>query len=256
MSQEQESVTIQELVEAGCHFGHTKRRWNPKMEPYIYGERDGIHILDLRQTVPMFDRALRLVTDVVSKGGRILFVGTKKQAQEVIKRNAEKCGQFYVNYRWLGGMLTNWKTVTKSIARLKSIEKTFATGEIDVFTKKERLSVERDLNKLKNVLGGIQDMKKYPDLIFIVDVIKEKLAVAEAQQLGIPVVAILDSNSPLQGVDYPIIGNDDALRSIELYCQKISSAVLRGIKKELQDDGVDIGEEEGLKIIEVENSKI
>lgn len=235
------TITMRQLIESGVHFGHNARRWNPKMGPYIYGVRDGVHILDLGQTVPMLYRALEAVRDVAAKGGKILFVGTKPQAQEPIAAAAKRCGQYYVNHRWLGGMLTNWKTISSSIKRLKDIDSKMEKGELDGFTKKERLNLSREREKLFASLGGIQDMNTRPDLVFIIDVPKEELAVAEAKKLGIPVVAICDSNANPDGIAYPIPGNDDALRAINLYCDLISSAVLDGIQAELKAAGVDLG---------------
>ncbi len=235
------TISMRQLMEAGVHFGHNARRWNPKMGPYIYGSREGVHILDLTQTVPMLSRALEAVRDVAAKGGKILFVGTKMQAQEPIAAAATRCGQYYVNHRWLGGMLTNWKTISSSIKRLKEIDAKTEKGELNGFTKKERLNMAREREKLFASLGGIQDMNGRPDMIFVIDVPKEELAIAEAKKLGIPVVAICDSNANPDGIAYPIPGNDDALRAINLYCELVSSAVLDGIQAELKAAGVDVG---------------
>jgi small subunit ribosomal protein S2 len=232
---------MRQLIESGVHFGHNARRWNPKMAQYIYGTRENVHILDLGQTLPMLYRAMEAVRDVASKGGKILFVGTKKQAQEPIENAAKRCGQFYVNHRWLGGMLTNWKTISASIKRLKEIDGKTEKGELEGFTKKEKLNITREREKLFNSLGGIQDMNGRPDIVFVIDVTKEALAVAEAKKLGIPVVAICDSNVNPDGITYPIPGNDDALRAINLYCDLISGAVLDGIQAELKAAGVDVG---------------
>ena len=236
-----ENITIRQLMECGVHFGHNARRWNPKMAPYIYGTRDGIHIMDLTQTVPMLSRALEAVREVASKGGKILFVGTKIKAQEPIAAAAGRCGQFYVNHRWLGGMLTNWKTISSSIKRLKEIDSKTEKGEFQGLTKKEKLNIAREREKLFASLGGIQDMNGRPDLIFVIDVPKEELAINEAKKLGIPVVAVCDSNANPDGIAYPVPGNDDALRAINLYCDLVSAAVLDGMQAELKAAGVDLG---------------
>ena len=235
------TISMRQLIEAGVHFGHNARRWNPKMGQYIYGTREGVHIMDLTQTVPMLYRALEAVRDVAAKGGKVLFVGTKEQAQEPVEQAAKRCGQFFVNHRWLGGMLTNWKTISSSIKRLKEIDSKMAKGELNGFTKKERLNMEREREKLFASLGGIQDMNGRPDIIFVIDAPKEQLAVAEAKKLGIPVVAICDSNADPDGIAYPVPGNDDALRAINLYCDLVSGAVLDGIQAELKAAGVDVG---------------
>ena len=212
------TITVRQLIENGVHFGHNARRWNPKMGPYIYGVREGVHILDLTQTQPMLTRALQAVRDVAAKGGKILFVGTKMQAQEAVRDAATRCGQYYVNHRWLGGMLTNWKTISSSIKRLKDIDAKTEKGELNGLTKKEKLNLSREREKLFASLGGIQNMNGRPDLIFVIDVPKEDLAISEAKKLGIPVVAICDSNANPDGIDFPVPGNDDALRAINLYC--------------------------------------
>lgn len=235
------NITIRQLMECGVHFGHNARRWNPKMAQYIYGTRDGIHIMDLTQTQPMLARALEAIREVAAKGGKILFVGTKIQAQEPVALAAERCGQFYVNHRWLGGMLTNWKTISSSIKRLKEIDAKTEKGELQGLTKKEKLNISREREKLFASLGGIQDMNGRPDLVFVIDVPKEELAINEAKKLGIPVVAICDSNANPDGVTYPIPGNDDALRAINLYCDLVSNAVLEGMQAELKAAGVDLG---------------
>ncbi len=235
------TITMRQLIESGVHFGHHARRWNPKMGQYIYGTREGVHIMDLTQTVPMMYRALEAVREVAAKGGKVLFVGTKPQAQEAVENAAKRCGQFYVNHRWLGGMLTNWKTISSSIKRLKEIDSKTEKGELNGFTKKERLNMQREREKLFTSLGGIQDMNGRPDIMFVIDVPKEELAIAEAQKLGIPVVAICDSNANPDGITYPIPGNDDALRAINLYCDLVSGAVLDGIQAELKAAGVDVG---------------
>ena len=234
--------SLRQLLEAGVHFGHQTQRWDPLMEPYIYGSRNGIHILDLTQTVPMLDQALNIVRETVAKGGSILFVGTKRQASSPIAEAAEKCAQYYMNHRWLGGTLTNWKTVSQSIQRLKSIDEQVASGSIEGLTKKERLGVEREHTKLKASFDGIAEMGGVPDLVFVVDVKKEALAVAEANKLGIPVVAVVDTNCSPSGVDYMIPGNDDASRAIGLYCDLISRAALDGMSAQLGAAGVDLGE--------------
>jgi small subunit ribosomal protein S2 len=210
-------VTLRQLLEAGVHFGHQTQRWNPRMAPYIYGAKNGIHIFDLTQTLPLVDQALKAIRDTVAKGGRILFVGTKRQAQGPVAEAAERCAQYYMNHRWLGGTLTNWQTVSNSIRRLKEIDELMATGA-EGLTKKERLGMERDQAKLQASLGGIREMGGVPDMLFIIDVNKEDLAILEAKKLGIPVVAVVDSNCSPDGVDYIIPGNDDAARAIALYC--------------------------------------
>ena len=232
--------SMRQLLEAGVHFGHQTQRWNPRMAEFIYGDRNGIHIIDLTQTVPMLDAALNVVRETVAKGGRILFVGTKRQAQKPIAEAAERCAQYYMNHRWLGGTLTNWKTVSQSIQRLKAIDEQMAEGA-EGLTKKERLGMERDQHKLQASLGGIREMGGVPDLLFVIDVNKEDLAIAEAKKLGIPVVAVVDTNCSPEGVDYIIPGNDDAARAIALYCDLISRAALDGMSAQLGAAGVDIG---------------
>ena len=232
--------TMRQLLEAGVHFGHQTQRWNPRMSPFIYGARNGIHIMDLTQTVPMLDQALQVVRDTVAKGGRILFVGTKRQAAQPIADAAEKSAQYYMNHRWLGGTLTNWKTVSQSINRLKEIDEKMETGA-EGLTKKERLGMERDQTKLQASLGGIREMGGVPDLLFVIDVKKEALAIAEAKKLGIPVVAIVDTNCSPDGVDYIIPGNDDASRAIALYCDLVARAALDGMSAQLGAAGVDLG---------------
>ncbi len=210
------SFTMRQLLEAGLHYGHTTRRWNPKMAPFIFGERNKIHILNLELTVPMLQRSIQVIRDTVSNGGRVLFVGTKPQAAEKVKEAAKRCGQYYVNHRWLGGMLTNWKTVNQSIKRLKEMEEELSSpGRL---TKKEILSRQRERDKLENVIGGVREMGGLPDILFVIDTNKEDIAIKEANRLGIPVVAVVDSNSNPDGITYPIPGNDDALRAIDLYC--------------------------------------
>lgn len=241
------TFTMRQLLEAGVHYGHQTRRWNPKMAPYLYGARSGIHIIDLQQTVPMLYQALQVVRDIVAGGGRVLFVGTKRQASQTVKESASLCGQFYVNHRWLGGMLTNWKTISQSIKRLRELEEQMAEG-LHGFTKKELLTLEREQNKLELSLGGIKDMGGVPDVLFIIDTNKEDIAIKEANHLGIPVVAIVDSNSNPDGIDYLIPGNDDAQRAIDLYCTLISAAVLDGLQAEMQSAGVDVGAEADLEV--------
>ena len=237
--------TMRQLLEAGVHFGHQTQRWNPKMQEYIYGARNGIHIMDLTQTVPLLDQALTAIRDTVAKGGRVLFVGTKRQAQRPIADAAERCAQYYMNHRWLGGTLTNWQTVSQSIGRLRSIDEASEQG-FDGLTKKERLGMEREQEKLTASLGGIREMGGVPDLLFVIDVNKEDLAIAEAKKLGIPVVAVVDTNCSPDGVDYVIPGNDDAARAIELYCDLASRAALDGMTAQLGAAGVDMGEMEAL----------
>ncbi|MCL4187225.1 MAG: 30S ribosomal protein S2 [Rhodobacteraceae bacterium] len=233
-------VSLRQLLEAGVHFGHQTQRWNPRMAEYIYGDRNGIHIIDLTQTLPMFETALRVIRDTVARGGRILFVGTKRQAQRSIAEAAEKCAQYYINHRWLGGTLTNWKTVSQSIARLKQIDEVLAGGA-EGLTKKERLQIEREQAKLQASLGGIREMGGVPDLLFVIDVNKEDLAIAEAGKLGIPVVAVVDSNCSPKGVSHVVPGNDDAARAIALYCDLVARAALDGMSAQLGAAGVDLG---------------
>ncbi len=237
--------SMRQLLEAGVHFGHQTQRWNPKMQKYIYGSRNGIHIMDLTQTVPMLDQALQVVRDTVAKGGRVLFVGTKRQAQKPIAEAAEKCAQYYMNHRWLGGTLTNWQTVSQSINRLKMIDEAAERG-FEGLTKKERLGMEREQGKLQASLGGIREMGGVPDLLFIIDVNKEDLAILEAKKLGIPVVAVVDTNCSPDGVDYVIPGNDDASRALSLYCDLVARAALDGMSDQLSKAGVDLGAVEEL----------
>ncbi|ETX14367.1 30S ribosomal protein S2 [Roseivivax halodurans JCM 10272] len=231
---------MRQLLEAGVHFGHQTQRWNPRMGEFIYGARNGIHIVDLTQTVPMLDAALNAIRETVAKGGRVLFVGTKRQAQQPVAEAAEKCAQYYMNHRWLGGTLTNWQTVSKSIQRLKSIDEQMETGA-EGLTKKERLGMEREQAKLQASLGGIREMGGLPDLLFVIDVKKEQLAIAEAKKLGIPVAAVVDTNCSPDGVDYIIPGNDDAARAIGLYTDLASRAALDGMTAQLEGAGVDLG---------------
>ena len=233
-------VTMRQLLESGVHFGHHTRRWDPKNRKYIFGVRDGIHIIDLQQTMPMMNEALKAIRDIVSKGGRVLFVGTKRQASGMIAESAKRCGQYYVNHRWLGGMMTNWQTISSSIKRLQELEVILAQGG-EGYTKKEILMMTRERNKLDSSIGGIKEMGGQPDVLFIIDTNEEDLAIKEANKLGIPVVAVVDTNASADGVDYVIPGNDDALRSIELYCEMVVEAVLDGLQKELAKTGEDIG---------------
>ncbi len=232
--------TMRQLLEAGVHFGHQTQRWNPRMGEFIYGSRNGIHIMDLTQTVPMLDAALNVVRDTVAKGGRVLFVGTKRQAAAPIADAAERCAQYYMNHRWLGGTLTNWQTVSQSINRLKAIDEKLEGGA-EGLTKKERLNMERDQEKLQASLGGIREMGGVPDLLFVIDVKKEALAIAEAKKLGIPVVAVVDTNCSPDGIDYIIPGNDDAARAIALYTDLVSRAALDGMTAQMGAAGVDLG---------------
>lgn len=233
-------VDMRALLEAGVHFGHQTHRWNPKMAPYIFGDRNGIHIIDLSQTVPYLTRALQAVRDVVSGGGRVLFVGTKRQASPIIAEAAKRCGQYYVNHRWLGGMMTNWQTISQSIKRLKELNETLSQEHTGL-TKKETLQMTRLRDKLELSLGGIQDMGGLPDIIVVVDTNRDDLAIAEARRLGIPVVGVIDTNSKPDGLEYPVPGNDDATRAIRLYCDLIADAVLDGIQADLAAQGVDLG---------------
>jgi small subunit ribosomal protein S2 len=219
------TFTMRQLLEAGIHFGHHTRRWNPKMEEFIFGERNKIHIIDLEKTVPMLYAALEIIHEIAKKGGKILFVGTKRSASEIIASSAINCGQFYVNHRWLGGMLTNWETVSQSIKRLKELESKIESGEINNLTKKEKLNIERSKEKLELNLGGIKNMPNLPDAIFIIDINKESIAVQEAKKLNIPVIAICDTNTDPTNIDYPIPGNDDARRAIDLYCNLIKETI-------------------------------
>ena len=237
------TFTMRQLLEAGVHFGHHTRRWNPKMGPYIFGVRNGVHIIDLEQTVPLLYRAMNAVRDTVAGGGRVLFVGTKRQAAERVADSAKKCGQYFVNHRWLGGMLTNFKTISQSIKRLRELEEQLGQEHTGL-TKKELLNLTREREKLERALGGIKEMGGLPDILFVIDTNKEAIAVQEAGRLNSPVVAVLDSNSDPEGVAYPVPGNDDAIRAIELYCDMISRAVVAGLQQEMIAAGVDVGEGE------------
>ncbi len=234
--------SMRQLLEAGVHFGHQKHRWNPKMEKFIFGVRNDIHILDLGQTVPLLHQALQLVSDTVAKGGRVLFVGTKRQAAPIVAEAAKQSAQYYVNSRWLGGMLTNWQTISKSIARLRELEEKEQSG----LTKKELLHLSREQERLERDLGGIKDMGNVPNLLFVIDTNKELIAIKEARRLGIPVIAIVDTNCDPDIVDFPIPGNDDASRSLELYCSLVSKAAIDGISRSSVDQGIDLGASETL----------
>ena len=238
------TFTMRQMLEAGVHFGHVTRRWNPKMEHFIFGTRQGIHILDLQQTVPLIYRAMQAVNEAVAEGGRVLWVGTKRQAGIPVAEAAKRCGQYYVNHRWLGGMMTNWKTISNSIQRLKALEEQLSedSEELSGLTKKEMLKLTREHEKLDRSLGGIKDMGGLPDIVFVLDTNKESIAVAEANKLGIPVIGVVDSNSNPEGIDYPIPGNDDSIRAINFYCDMIAGSVLSGIQTEMAVSGTDIGE--------------
>ena len=240
------NYTMKELLEAGIHFGHQLNRWNPKMEPYLFGERNGIHIIDLQQTYPLINSALKVIRDIAAGGGRVLFVGTKRQAQKIISESAVNSGQYYMNHRWLGGTLTNWKTISKSIVRLKSYDE-ILNKEDSGLTKKELVGIQRQRDKLEASLGGIKDMGGLPDALFVIDTNKEHIAIKEANVLKIPVIAVVDSNSNPDGVDFPIPGNDDATRAIAMYCRLVSESILDGLQVSFSDSGNDIGESDLLK---------
>lgn len=234
--------TMRQLLEAGVHFGHNTRRWNPKMAPYIFGDRNGIHIIDLQQTVPLLHQAMLAVRNVVQSGGRVLFVGTKRQAQTKVAEAAKRCGQYYVNHRWLGGMLTNWRTISNSIKRLKELEEMLGNeAEMQGLTKKELLMLTRERDKLERALGGIKDMGGLPDILVVIDTMKEDIAINEANKLGIPVVGVIDSNANPAGITHPVPGNDDAIRAISMYCDLMVGSVLDGIQAEIGSTGGDIG---------------
>ena len=240
------NYTMKELLEAGIHFGHQLNRWNPKMEPYLFGERNGIHIIDLQQTYPLINSALKVIRDIAAGGGRVLFVGTKRQAQKIISESAVNSCQYYMNHRWLGGTLTNWKTISKSIVRLKSYDE-ILNKEDSGLTKKELVGIQRQRDKLEASLGGIKDMGGLPDALFVIDTNKEHIAIKEANVLKIPVIAVIDSNSNPDGVDFPIPGNDDATRAIAMYCRLVSESILDGLQVSFSDSGNDIGESDLLK---------
>ncbi|MBN9039928.1 MAG: 30S ribosomal protein S2 [Rhizobiales bacterium 62-47] len=233
--------TMRQLLEAGVHFGHQSHRWNPKMADYIFGARNNIHIIDLAQTVPLLHRALQAVSDTVAKGGRILFVGTKRQAQDGVAEAAKRSAQYFVNSRWLGGTLTNWKTISGSIKRLRHLDEVLSSGDASAYTKKERLTLQRERDKLDRSLGGIKDMGGLPDLIFVIDTNKEDIAIQEAQRLNIPVAAIVDTNCDPKGITYLVPGNDDAGRAISLYCDLIARAAIDGISRAQGESGIDVG---------------
>jgi small subunit ribosomal protein S2 len=233
--------SMRQLLEAGVHFGHQSHRWNPKMADFIFGTRNNIHIIDLAQTVPLLHTALQAVSDTVAKGGRILFVGTKRQAQDNVADAAKRCAQYFVNSRWLGGTLTNWKTISASIKRLRHLDEVLASGEASSYTKKERLTLQRERDKLDRSLGGIKDMGGLPDLIFVIDTNKEDIAIQEAQRLNIPVAAIVDTNCDPKGINFVVPGNDDAGRAISLYCDLVARAAIDGISRAQGELGIDVG---------------
>ena len=238
------TFTMRQLLEAGVHFGHHTRRWNPKMEQYIFGTRNKVHIIDLQQTVPMLYAALNTTRDIAAGGGRVLFVGTKRAASEIVAESAKKCGQYYVNHRWLGGMLTNWKTISHSIKTLRDLETQLSSEESGGLTKKELLNLTRQHDKLEKALGGIKEMGGQPDMLVVIDTNKEEIAISEAKKLGIPIAAVVDSNSNPNHIDFPIPGNDDAMRAIQLYCDLFAGAVLDGLQQEMTTSGLDVGEAE------------
>jgi len=233
--------SMRQLLEAGVHFGHQAHRWNPKMSEYIFGTRNNIHIIDLAQSVPMLHRALEAVSETVAKGGRILFVGTKRQAQDAVAEAAKRCAQYYVNSRWLGGTLTNWKTISGSIQRLRKLDEMLSSNEAIGYTKKERLDLQRERDKLNRSLGGIKDMGGLPDLLFVIDTNKEDIAIKEARRLGVPVAAVVDTNSDPDGITFVVPGNDDASRAISLYCDLVARAAIDGISRAQGQIGIDIG---------------
>ena len=237
--------TMKQLLEAGVHFGHQTRRWNPKMAPYIFGSRNGIHIIDLQKTLRLANEAYSFMNALAAAGGRVLFVGTKRQARDAVKEESLRAGQFYVNHRWLGGTLTNFTTVQQSVRKMKDLQRQKEEGVFELLTKKEALGLQRSLDKLERSLGGIKDMVELPDCLFVVDVRKEELAVKEAQKLGIPVVAVVDTNCNPTGIDYVVPGNDDAIRAVRLFCSKIADALLEGAEAwtlENAEDGADVVE--------------
>ena len=240
------TFTIRQMIESGVHFGHHARRWNPKMAPYIYGKKDNVHIIDLQKTYPMLYTALATTREIAANGGKVLFVATKRQAQEIVKENAERCGQFYVNQRWLGGMLTNWKTVYKSISRLVKLNEMAEKNEYTGYTKKEMLNLKKEQEKLNKELGGIMNMGGQPDLVFVIDTCKESLAIKEAKKLGIPVIGICDTNADPEAVDLPVPGNDDAIRAVKLVSAAIANAVIEGREGEVQEEEIveEIAEQE------------
>ena len=246
--------SMSELLEAGAHFGHQKHRWNPKMEPFIFGVRNNIHILDLSQTIPLLHRALTAVRDVTKSGGRILFIGTKRQGQEIIANAANDCAQYYMNHRWYGGTLTNWKTISNTIKRLRTIEELLDNDDLSGLTKKELLKLNREKEKLDTSIGGIKDMGGLPDLIFVLDTVKEQIAIQEATKLNIPIAAVIDSNSNPDGITYPIPGNDDSTKAISLFCDLISKAALDGIAQSQNETSVQT--ETPPKVVKKKASKV
>ncbi len=241
--------SMRELLEAGVHFGHQTHRWNPKMKTFIYGARSGIHILDLSRSVPLLHQALVQVRDTVAKGGRVLFVGTKRQASQPVAEAAARCAQYYMNHRWLGGTLTNWSTVSKSIKRLRELEELLADKDKSLLTKKELLNLEREREKLDKALGGIANMGGLPDIIFVIDTNKEAIAIKEARKLGIPVVAVIDTNCDPDDADFPFPGNDDAVRAITLYCNLIADAALDGLAEGSAGLGIDLGDADDIAML-------
>ncbi|GGB59817.1 MULTISPECIES: 30S ribosomal protein S2 [Henriciella] len=241
--------TMRQLLEAGVHFGHQTHRWNPKMKQFIYGDRAGIHIMDLSKTVPLLHQALVQVRDTVAKGGRVLFVGTKRQAAQPIAEASQRCAQYYMNHRWLGGTLTNWATVSKSIKRLRELDELLSDRDASGLTKKELLNIERERDKLQRALGGIANMGGLPSLMFVIDTNKESIAIKEAKKLGIPVVAVIDTNCDPDDVDFPFPGNDDAARSIALYCNLVADAVIDGLAESSAGLGIDLGESEDVDLL-------
>ena len=247
-------IGVQHFIKAGCHFGHQSHRWNPKMAPFIFGARNNIHIIDLAQSVPLLHQALLKVSDVVAQGGRVLFVGTKRQASEGIADAAKRCAQYYINHRWLGGTLTNWKTISQSIRRLKLLDE-MLTGDVKGRTKKEVLQLTRDRDSLNRSLGGIKEMGGLPDLLFVIDTNKEQIAIAEAKKLGIPIVAIVDTNCDPTGIDYPVPGNDDAIRAVRLITARIADAILEGrgtLSKDESEESADVGADAEMAAAETE----
>ncbi|MCL2566781.1 MAG: 30S ribosomal protein S2 [Alphaproteobacteria bacterium] len=248
------NFTIQQLLENGVHYGHATRRWNPKMAPFIYGTYNNVHIINLQKTAPMLANALDNIRKTTASGGRILFVGTKKQATPIVKEYAEKCGQYYVNHRWLGGMLTNWKTISNSISKLDSLDKQIEEGMVGL-TKKERLELSRQQEKLNLVLGGIRKMGGLPNLVVVLDTVQEAIAIEESRKLGIPIVGIVDTNANPDNIDFPVPGNDDAIKSIRFYCEIISQTILEGLKEEVAAKTEDMGAVEDLSTVVAEPSK-
>jgi small subunit ribosomal protein S2 len=247
------NFNIQGLMDAGVHFGHRTMRWNAKMQPYIYGARNNIHIIDLQKTAPLLNKALNVAKEVASKNGRILFVATKRQASEIVSEAAEKCGQYYVNYRWMGGTLTNWGTVSQSIKTLNTLEQRLADPEVTI-SKKERLQNQRKVQKLNQALGGIRSMGGKPDLLFVIDTNRENIAILEARKLGIPVIAVVDTNCDPDGIDYIIPGNDDSVKSIRMFCNLMSEAIVSGLSKSLAGK-VSTNKDEAEKITESSTEK-